>query len=30
MNQKTRKFMMKHKALYPKDDVGRLYVSLKE
>ena len=27
MNQRTRKLMTMHKALYPRDDVDRLYVS---
>ena len=30
MDQKTRKLMIRHKALHPKDDVDRLYVSRKE
>ena len=30
MNQRTRKLMTTHKALYPRDDVDRLYVSRKE
>ena len=30
MDQKTRKIMAMHKALHPKDDVYRLYVSRKE
>ena len=30
MDQRTRKLMTKHKALYPRDDVDRLYVSRKE
>ena len=30
MNQRTRKLMTMHKALHPRDDVDRLYVSRKE
>ena len=30
MDQRTRKLMTIHKALYPRDDVDRLYVSRKE
>ena len=30
MDQRTRKLMTMHKALHPRDDVGRLYVSRKE
>ena len=30
MDQRTRKLMTKHKALHPRDDIGRLYVSRKE
>ena len=30
MDQRTRKLMTMHKALYPRDDVDRLYVSRKE
>ena len=30
MNQRTRKLMTRHKALHPRDDVDRLYVSRKE
>ena len=30
MDQRTRKLMILHKALYPKGDVDRLYVSRKE
>ena len=30
MDQKTRKFITMHKALHPKDDVDRMYVSRKE
>ena len=30
MDQRTRKLMTKHKALHPRDDVDRLYVSRKE
>ena len=30
MNQRTRKLMTIHKALHPRDDVGRLYVPRKE
>ena len=30
MDQRTRKLMTMHKALYPRDDVDRLYVSKKE
>ena len=30
MNQRTRKLVMMHKALHPKDDIDRLYVSRKE
>ena len=30
MDQRTRKLMTMHKALHPKDDVDRLYVSRKE
>ena len=30
MDQRTRKLMTVHKALHPKDDVNRLYVSRKE
>ena len=30
MNQRTRKIMTMHKALHPRDDVDRLYVSRKE
>ena len=30
MDQKTRKLMTKHKALHPRDDVDKLYVSRKE
>ena len=30
MDQRTRKLMTKHKAIYPRDDVDRLYVSRKE
>ena len=29
MDQRTRKPMIMHKALYPRDDVDRLYVSMK-
>ena len=29
MDQRTRKLMTMHKAVYPRDDVGRLYVSRK-
>ena len=30
MDQRTRKLMTMHKALHPRDDVDRLYVSRKE
>ena len=30
MDQRMRKMMTKHKALYPSDDVDRLYASRKE
>ena len=30
MDQRTRKLMTMHKALYPRDDVDRLYVSRKD
>ena len=30
MDQRTRKLMTMHKALHPRDDVNRLYVSRKE
>ena len=30
MDQRTRKLMTMHKALHPRDDVGRLYISRKE
>ena len=30
MDQRTRKLMIIHKALHPRDDVDRLYVSRKE
>ena len=30
MNQRTRKLMTMNKALHPRDDVDRLYVSRKE
>ena len=30
MDQKTRKLMTMHKALHPRDDVDRLYVSRKK
>ena len=30
MDQRTRKLMMMHKALHPRDDVDRMYVSRKE
>ena len=30
MDQRTRKLMNMHKALHPKDDVDRLYESIKE
>ena len=30
MNKRTRKYMTMHKALYPREDVHRLYVSRKE
>ena len=30
MNKKIRKLMMMHKALHPRDDIDRLYVSRKE
>ena len=30
MNQRTRKLMMMHKVLHPRDEVDRLYVSRKE
>ena len=30
MDQRTRKLMTMHKALHPRDDVGRLYVSRKK
>ena len=30
MDQRTRKLMTTHKALHPRDDVDRLYVSRKE
>ena len=30
MNQRTRKLMTMHKALHPRDDADRLYVSRKE
>ena len=30
INQRTRKLMMMHKALHPRDDKDRLYVSRKE
>ena len=30
MNQRTRKLMTMHKALHPRDDVDRLFVSRKE
>ena len=30
MDQRTRKLMTMHKALHPRDDVDRLYVSIKE
>ena len=30
MHQRTRKLMTMHKALHPRDDVDRLYVSRKE
>ena len=30
MDQRTRKLIMMHKALHPRDDIDRLYVSRKE
>ena len=30
MDKRTRKLMTKYKALHPRDDVDRLYVSIKE
>ena len=30
MDQRARKLMTRHKALHPRDDVDRLYVSVKE
>ena len=30
MDQRTRKLMTMHKALHPRDDIDRLYVSKKE
>ena len=30
MDQRIRKLMIMHKALHPRDDIDRLYVSIKE
>ena len=30
MNQRTRNRLMMHKVLHPRDDTGRLFVSIKE